>query len=116
MENVRGNISSSTFRFVLASLLLDELELKPRATIKKVVLDANDNVRLRQWQVTHLSVTWCERPQPWDVEDAVIALMQPPLNSAAKRRIRSTRPSVRRERPSARWPRSNWNHERLSPR
>lgn len=82
-QHVRGNTSSSTFRFVLASLLLDELELKPRATIKKVVLDADDNARLRQWQFDHLSITWCARPSPWEVEDAVIALMQPPLNSAA---------------------------------
>jgi GIY-YIG catalytic domain len=37
-QHVKGNTSSSTFRFVLASLLLDELGLRPRATIKKVVL------------------------------------------------------------------------------
>lgn len=82
-QHVRGNTASSTFRFVLAALLLDELQLRPRATAKKVVLDRDDNDRLRQWQYDHLSVTWCERTQPWEVEDAVIALMQPPLNSAA---------------------------------
>jgi hypothetical protein len=82
-QHVGGNTSSSTFRFVLASLLLDELELKPRATVKKIVLDADDNAHLRQWQFDHLSITWCARPRPWKVEDAVIALMQPPLNSAA---------------------------------
>ena len=49
-QHVRGNTSSSTFRFVLASMLLEQLELKPRSTIKKVVLDSDDNVRLRQWQ------------------------------------------------------------------
>jgi hypothetical protein len=84
-QHVKGNTSSSTFRFVLASLLLDELGLRPRATIKKVVLDPNDNTRLRQWQVDHTSLTWCERPRPWEIEDAVIALMQPPLNSAGNR-------------------------------
>lgn len=84
-QHVKGNTSSSTFRFVLASLLLDELALKPRATIKKVVLDRDDNGRLRQWQFDHLSLTWCERERPWEIEDAVIALMQPPLNSAANR-------------------------------
>jgi hypothetical protein len=82
-QHVRGNTSSSTFRYVLASLLFDELELKPRATIKKVVLDRDDNARLRQWQFDHLRITWCERARPWEIEDEVIALMQPPLNSAA---------------------------------
>lgn len=82
-QHVRGNTSSSTFRFVLAAMLLDELQLKPRATLKKVVLDRADNDRLRRWQFDHLSLTWCERERPWEIEDAVIALMQPPLNSAA---------------------------------
>jgi len=82
-QHIRGNTSSSTFRFVLASLLLDELKLTPRATVKKIVLGRDDNGRLRQWQFDHLSLTWCKRERPWEVEDAVIALMQPPLNSAA---------------------------------
>lgn len=84
-QHVRGNTSSSTFRFVLASLLLAELKLTPRATAKKVVLDATDNARLRQWQSDHLSLTWCARERPWEIEHAVIALMQPPLNSAGNR-------------------------------
>jgi hypothetical protein len=84
-QHVGGNTSSSTFRFVLASLLLDELELKPRGTVSKVVLDRDDNARLRQWQLAHLSLSWCTRERPWEVEEAVIALMQPPLNSAANR-------------------------------
>jgi GIY-YIG catalytic domain-containing protein len=82
-QHVKGSTSSSTFRFVLASLLLDELALRPGATIKKVVLDPDDNARLCRWQFDHTSLTWCERPRPWEIEDAVIALMQPPLNSAA---------------------------------
>lgn len=82
-QHIRGNTSSSTFRYVLASLLLDELELTPRATAKKVVLDRDDNGRLRQWQFDHLRLTWQERERPWEIEDSVIALMRPPLNSAA---------------------------------
>jgi len=82
-QHVRGNTSSSTFRFVLASLLIDELALRPRATTKKVVLGAADNARLRQWQFEHLHITWCVRERPWEVERGVIALLQPPLNSAA---------------------------------
>jgi hypothetical protein len=45
-QHVRGNTSSSTFRFVLASLLLEELALTPRGTASKVALDPGDNARL----------------------------------------------------------------------
>jgi hypothetical protein len=57
--------------------------LVPRASAKKVVLEREDNLRLRQWQVDHLRLSWCARERPWEIEDEVIALMQPPLNAAA---------------------------------
>jgi hypothetical protein len=81
-QHLRGNTSSSTFRFVLASLLREELALIPRATARKVALDREDNERLRDWQRGHLCLTWAVRERPWEVEGRVIALMQPPLNSA----------------------------------
>jgi hypothetical protein len=84
-QHVGGNTSSSTFRFVLAALLLEELALTPRGTGSKVVLDYDDNARLRDWQLEQLSLTWCERERPWEVESEVIARMQPPLNSAGNR-------------------------------
>jgi hypothetical protein len=84
-QHVRGNTSSSTFRFVLAALLLDELALTPRRAARKVVLDPKDNERLRTWQLRHLRLTWRERDHPWEVEAEVIARMQPPLNSAGNR-------------------------------
>jgi hypothetical protein len=46
-DHVRGNTSSSTFRYVLASLLLEELALTPRLAASKVVLDRQDNARTR---------------------------------------------------------------------
>jgi len=67
---------------VLAALLLDDLALTPRATMKKYTLDADDNRRLRAWQRAHLRLTWCVRERPWEIEPQVIALMRPPLNSA----------------------------------
>ena len=73
---------ATTFRFVLASLLLEELALTPRKSSSKVVLDKRDNARLREWQLEHLSLTWCVRGRPWEVEGEVIALMAPRLNSA----------------------------------
>lgn len=100
-QHVRGNTSSSTFRFVLASLLLEELSLTPRRAASKVVLDRGDNDRLREWQREHLSLTWCVRELPWEVEGEVIALMEPPLNSAGNKahpfysRVRSARVAFR---------------------
>ena len=84
-HHIGGNTASSTLRLVLAALLLDELELRPRATGKKVVLDKADNGRLRDWQRAHLRLSWCKRAEPWQVEDDVIAIMEPPLNMAANR-------------------------------
>ena len=81
-RHVRGNTSSSAFRFVLASLLREELALTPRRTASKVVLDRGDNARLRDWQLGHLSLTWCVRGRPWEVEGEVISRMEPPLNSS----------------------------------
>jgi hypothetical protein len=84
-NHINGNTGSSTFRFVLASLLMDELDLHPRQRSKKVILDASENTRLRDWQFAHLALTWCERERPWEIEHSVIKSMQPPLNSAGNR-------------------------------
>ena len=97
-----GNPGSSTFRFVLASLLLDELELMPIARGKKTVLSREQNRELSGWQRANLCLTWCVRARPWEVEDEVIALMQPPLNCAANDthpfypRVRDARAEFRR--------------------
>jgi hypothetical protein len=112
-QHVRGNTSSSTFRFVLASLLREELALTPRRSASKIVLDNGDNYRLRQWQLKHLSLTWCVRERPWEVEGEVIALMEPPLNSSGNRghpfysRVSSAR-AVFRAAASPPQPRSLW--------
>jgi hypothetical protein len=81
-QHCRGNISASTFRFALASLLMEELDLVPRLRGRRVVLDSDDNARLRRWQEKHLHVTWSVRDRPWEVESEVIHLMHPPMNSA----------------------------------
>jgi hypothetical protein len=81
-NHIGGNTGSSTFRFVLASLLMETLNLQPRKTVKKVVLTQGDNARLRDWQRANLKLTWCERSNPWEIEGEVIATMKPPLNAA----------------------------------
>jgi hypothetical protein len=100
-HHIGGNTGSSTFRYVLAALL-DELELVPLARGRKVVLDRDDNSDLTRWQRDALRLTWCVRPRPWEVEDDVITLMQPPLNCAANAshqfypRVRAARSEFRR--------------------
>jgi hypothetical protein len=42
-NHLNGNVGSSTFRFVLAALLLDVLRLRPFLRGTKVALDASDN-------------------------------------------------------------------------
>jgi hypothetical protein len=81
-----GNTGSSTFRFTLAALLIDELDLHPRRTAKKVVLNPQENASLSRWQNEHLWLTWCVSPLPWENEDAVVELMAPPLNLAGNSR------------------------------
>ena len=81
-NHLSGNTGSSTFRFTLAALLLDELGLHPGKTATKIVLPTEENRLLTGWQRKHLSLTWCVTPQPWIREDEVIASMEPPLNLA----------------------------------
>jgi hypothetical protein len=81
-NHLGGNTGSSTFRFSLASLLLDAEQFAPTVTATKYTLTRDDNRRLSAWQRAHLFLTWCEQPRPWEVEADVIAAMQPPLNLA----------------------------------
>jgi hypothetical protein len=97
-----GNIGSSTFRFILAALLVDALELRPFPRGAKVALDATDNARLSAWQREQLLLTWCARERPWEIEGEVIARLGPPLNSAGNAahgfypRVRDARAALRR--------------------
>jgi hypothetical protein len=84
-NHLSGNTGSSTFRFSLASLLLDAEQFAPTMTTTKYTLTRDDNRRLSAWQRAHLFLTWCEQPQPWQIEGDVIAAMQPPLNLAENR-------------------------------
>jgi hypothetical protein len=82
-NHLGGNIAASTFRFSLASLLMETLSLHPQMTRKKVVLSRDENQALGVWQRTHLRSTWCEEADPWAIEAKVIAAMGPPLNLAS---------------------------------
>src|SRR5262249_40311012 len=58
-NHLNGNVGSSTFRFVLAALLIDALDLRPLLRGTKVALSASDNARLSAWQREQLLLTWC---------------------------------------------------------
>lgn len=81
-NHVRGNTGSSTFRYSLASLLIDELGLHPVRRRNKVVLNAADNRQLTAWQEANLGVTWTSVDAPWILESDVIQHLGPPLNLA----------------------------------
>lgn len=61
---------------------MSELDLRPRKKTEKVVLNREDDARLREWQTENLRLTWCERPASWEIEGEVIGEMKPPLNAA----------------------------------
>ena len=82
-NHLSGNTGSSTFRFTLAALLLEDLGLHPVKTTTKFVLPPKENRLLTTWQEEHLRLTWCVTSHPWLREDEVIAVMEPPLNLAA---------------------------------
>jgi GIY-YIG catalytic domain len=81
-NHLNGNVGSSTFRFVLAALLLDGLDLHPYLRGTKVALSAQENERLSAWQREHLLLTSCPRERPWEIEANTIGQLTPPLNSA----------------------------------
>src|SRR6266540_7331103 len=82
-NHLNGNVGSSTFRFILAALLIDPLELRPFLRGTKVALDATDNARLSAWQREQLLLAWWARERPWEIEEEVIAQLGPPLNREA---------------------------------
>lgn len=70
---------SSTLRRTLAGLLLDTEHYRTRRT-DRVVLVADDEIRLTAWMHAHLRLSWCPHPTPGAVEATVIEQWAPPLN------------------------------------
>jgi hypothetical protein len=82
-NHLSGNTGSSTFRFTLAALLMNELDLRPRKSDAKVLLPPAENRMLSEWQDRNLYVAWARWPDPWILEAQVISRLQPPLNLAS---------------------------------
>lgn len=83
-QHIGGNTGSSTFRLSLAAFLFESESWVPRHTTTKVVLSAEDNRALRDWQVTNAGLCWSQVNDPWPdgLEAAVIERLKPPLNLA----------------------------------
>jgi hypothetical protein len=81
-QHLGGNIGSSTFPQSLAALLFEGHGWTTRWSGTRSQLIPEDNRALSEWQSRYLFLTWVEHPRPWDVEQQVMVLMQPPLNLA----------------------------------
>lgn len=77
-DHVGGNIGGSTFRQSLAAMLLESLRLRPRVGSDRSRLVSE--APLSRWIAECCGVTFAPAGRPWDLERAVIALMDPPLN------------------------------------
>jgi len=83
-QHIRGTTGQSTLRRGLASLLGEREGWRTRWTTRPVLIN-QDELRLSEWMVERLQLTWAVHPQPWTVEDDVIEALLPPLNQAANR-------------------------------
>lgn len=64
----------------LAALLWEKQGWTPLWATDRVALSKDENKQLSEWIACNLKVAWFAHPEPWTVESAVIAQMQPPLN------------------------------------
>ena len=100
-QHLGGNIGSSTFRQSLAALLFEAHGWTTTWSGSRSQLIPEDNRALSEWQNRYLFLTWVEHPRPWDVEQQVMVLVQPPLNLAGnashplRRRLTELRAKLR---------------------
>jgi hypothetical protein len=79
-QHLRGRIRGSTFRLTLASVLAEELDLKPIAPRK---IGPDGEARLTRWMLERLTVAvhpFAERDALADLEQRVLNELDPPLN------------------------------------
>lgn len=77
----RGNAEGSTLRLTLGCLLAEELDLQLRRVGSgKRMTFADGEIRLSQWLEENALVAWCIDPEPWKVEEHMIATVSLPLN------------------------------------
>lgn len=79
-KHIRGSLGNSTLRCSLAALLWEEQNWKPLWPSDRVLLSPKENQKLSHWMAQNLRVAWLPHPEPWTIEERLIALLQPPLN------------------------------------
>lgn len=79
-NHLGGNTNNSTFRFSLASLLVDSLTLNPLVRGRHIYLPNDQNTALTDWLRANAFVSWHTVAEPWVIEPAVIERMKPPAN------------------------------------
>lgn len=77
-DHVGGNIGGSTFRQSLASLLIANLQLQPKSGGDRSRLTSE--APLSRWIEASCGATFARSDRPWELEAAVIRLLDPPLN------------------------------------
>ncbi len=86
-HHCRGKASTSTLRRSLGCLLADELgiELNAYGASGKCHFGSGE-AALSEWIAEHARVSWIEHPEPWLVEDHLIATLDLPLNLEGNQR------------------------------
>jgi hypothetical protein len=109
LNHCRGPIASSTLRRTLACLLAPDLGFQFfRRSSGKIGMSASDEDKLTRWMDDHVRVGWIECPEPWEVEQTLIASgPHLPLNIQGSRNsfaihLRALRASPKRARPPGR--------------
>jgi hypothetical protein len=84
--HARRNADASTLRMTLGCLLADRLGIALlRSESGRFRFSADDEAILTQWMAEHASVVWLVHPEPWLVEDNLIATLDLPLNLKGNR-------------------------------
>jgi hypothetical protein len=76
-----GNAEGSTLRKTLGCLLADELGIQLRrvGSGRRMTFGAGEQA-LSEWMARNAFVSWVVRESPWELEDALIAGLDLPLN------------------------------------
>jgi GIY-YIG catalytic domain len=80
-QHYAGNAAGSTLRLTLGCLLAGELGLQLRRVRSGQRLTFADGEEvLSAWMTTHAVVCWMTHPRPWELEQALVARLDLPLN------------------------------------
>jgi hypothetical protein len=80
-QHYRGNAAGSTLRLTLGSVLAAQLGLRLRRVGSgRRLTFADGEPILSGWRGSHARVCWMAHPRPWELEQALVARLDLPLN------------------------------------